>query len=224
MNVPYDTIVAGEDKYVYLVTNQNELKILQKVATFDNTLLDMGLKMKTGLTINFRNKDFIVNDYKDGAVPLFYPKHIKNGKVQFPIDKDEKFVSKSKVSLLQKNDNYLFVKRFTSKEEERRLQYAVYIAKKYSKFDAISTQDKLNFITGLKCLSECIVFGLYVILNSTLYDRFYRILNGSTQVNSTEINSMPMPSAKLIENMGKDLINTRNMSVENCDQILERYI
>ncbi|MGI6524663.1 MAG: hypothetical protein ACOX2O_05140 [Bdellovibrionota bacterium] len=222
--VPYNIIVSGEDKYVYLVTNRDELKVLEKLSVFDNTLPDLGLKMKTGLTVNYRNKDYLVDDYEENSVPLFYPQHIKNGKVEFPIGREEEFILKKRPRLLQNNSNYLFVKRFTSKEEPRRLQSAVYLARKYPELDTISTQNKLNFITGLKDLSECVVFGLYVIFNSTLYDQYYRILNGSTQVNSTEINSMPVPSMESIENMGNELISVRNMSVETCDGILARYI
>ncbi len=46
-------------------------------------------------------------------------------------------------------------------------------------------------------MSECLVYGLYVLFNSTIYDEYYRILNGSTQVNSTEINAMPVPDIKI---------------------------
>ena len=68
------------------------------------------------------------------------------------------------------------------------------------------------------------MYGLYVLFNSTLYDRYYRILNGSTQVNSTEINSMPVPPMSTIETMGKELIRVKDMSETSCDNILRRYI
>ena len=86
------------------------------------------------------------------------------------------------------------------------------------------TQKKINFISGLRELSECVVYGLYVLFNSTLYDSYYRILNGSTQVNSTEINSMPVPPMNTIEAMGKELIRVRDMSEATCDNILRSYI
>ncbi|HEK9520492.1 TPA: DNA methyltransferase, partial [Streptococcus equi subsp. equi] len=129
-----------------------------------------------------------------------------------------------KKGLLQENTNYLFVKRFTAKEEKRRLQCGIYLAKKFPTYKAISTQNKINFITGLQGLSDCLVYGLYVVLNSTLYDNYYRILNGSTQVNATEINSMPIPPLTCIEDMGKELIKLKDMSEENCDEILGRFI
>lgn len=76
----------------------------------------------------------------------------------------------------------------------------------------------------MRDLSECVVYGLYVLFNSTLYDCYYRILNGSTQVNSTEVNSMPIPSMDVIEAMGKELIAAHDMSEPVCDSILRGYI
>ncbi len=124
---------------------------------------------------------------------------MKPKRVQSPIKKDHEYVVTDQKGLIQDNKNYLFVKRFTAKEEPRRLQCGIYLAKNYPQYTKISTQNKLNFIDGLFCeMSECLVYGLYVIFNSTLYDEYYRILNGSTQVNSTEINSMPVPDIKII--------------------------
>lgn len=104
------------------------------------------------------------------------------------------------------------------------MQCGIYLAKHYSEYTTISTQNKINFIDGLSNLSECIVYGLYVLFNSTLYDCYYRILNGSTQVNSTEINSMPVPSMDIIESMGQELIKVQDMSESSCDRILRSFI
>ena len=68
------------------------------------------------------------------------------------------------------------------------------------------------------------MYGLYVLFNSTLYDSYYRILNGSTQVNSTEINSMPVPPITTIEKMGKALIASHDTSEQSCDKILRSFI
>ena len=220
----YNTVVSGEDKYVYLVTNEQEVETLELLNRWTNTLPSIGLKMKTGLTVDFRNREVLRNVPEDQAVPLFYSQHIQDGKVIFPIGKENEYIVTNQAGLLQPNVNYLFVKRFTAKEEHRRLQCGVYLARKYPDYSKISTQNKINFIGGLKELSECIVYGLYVLFNSTLYDCYYRILNGSTQVNSTEINSMPVPPLESIEQMGKALIKSRDMTEARCDQILRSFI
>lgn len=154
LKVPYDIVVSGDDKYVYLVTNKEEIEVLEKLNKLGHTLLDIGLKMKTGLTVDFRNRHILRDKTEEGAIPLFYSQHIQEGVVKFPINKEYEYVVTEQRGLRQQN--------------------------------------KINFIDGLGTdLSECVVYGLYVLFNSTLYDSYYRILNGSTQVNSTEVNAMP---------------------------------
>ena len=221
---PYSTVISGDDLYVYLVTSPEEVDTLAKVNQWKNTLPSIGLRMKTGLTVDFRNREALRDADEEKAVPLFFSQHIQNGKVVFPAGREHEYIVTDQKGLLQNNTNYLFVKRFTAKEEHRRLQCGVYIAKKYPRYQMISTQNKINFICGMRELSDCIVYGLYVLFNSTLYDSYYRILNGSTQVNSTEINAMPVPPINIIETMGKALIQTRDMSEASCDKILRSYV
>lgn len=224
LTIPYDLVVSGDNFYVYLVTDENEVNVLKRLNKFKNTLPEIGVKMKTGLTVDFRNREILRNEEEEGAIPLFYSQHIKNGRVQFPIKKENEYVVTDKKGLMQDNKNYLFVKRFTAKEEPRRLQCGIYLAKEYPKYKKISTQNKINFIDGLMTeMSECLVYGLYVLFNSTLYDEYYRILNGSTQVNSTEINSMPVPDLECIKKMGRKLMKSMDYSEANCDLILEEY-
>lgn len=222
LTVPYSLVVSGADYYVYLVTDKKEVEVLERLHRFDKTLPDIGVKMKTGLTVDFRNRDILRDEEEEGAIPLFYSQHIKHGKVQFPIQKEHEYVITDQRGLMQDNKNYLFVKRFTAKEEARRLQCGVYLAKDFPQYKKISTQNKINFIDGILTeMSECLVFGLYVLFNSTLYDEYYRILNGSTQVNSTEINAMPVPDLESIQEMGKRLMQSRDYTESNCNVILE---
>ena len=180
--------------------------------------------MKTGLTVDFRNRDLLRDEEEADAIPLFYAQHIKQGEVRFPVHKEHEYVVTNQKGLMQENKNYLFVKRFTAKEERRRLQCGIYLAKKYPKYEKISTQNKINFIDGLLHeISECAVYGLYVLFNSSLYDSYYRILNGSTQVNSTEVNAMPVPDLDTIQEMGRKLMKSRDLSEDTCDKILEEY-
>ena len=223
-DAPYTTVVNGDECYVYLVTNEDEANTLKTLNSLGETLPSIGLRMKTGLTVDFRNREALRDSAEENAVPLFYSQHIQDGKVVFPVGKEHEYIVTEQSGLRQQNTNYLFVKRFTAKEERRRLQCGVYLARKHPEYTEISTQNKINFICGLRELSECVVYGLYVLFNSTFYDCYYRILNGSTQVNSTEINAMPVPPMSIIEAMGKELIRVRDMSEESCDNILRSYI
>lgn len=216
---PYETVVS-KTRFVYLVTNEDDTKILRTINKFHKTLPEINLKMQTGIIVDFRTREVLRDELEDGAYPLLYSQHIKDGKVVWPLGKEGEVIKTDRKSYLQENGDFLIVKRFTSKEETRRLQCGIYLKKKYDKFKYISTQNKVNFI---KCDSPCVTYGLYVLLNSTLYDCYYRILNGSTQVNSTEINQMPIPERNVIEEMGRELMH-HELSVVNCNKILSKWI
>ena len=100
-----------------------------------------------------------------------------------------------------------------------------YLAEQFPQYQTISTQNKINFIDNADhTLSKEVVYGLYVLFNSTLYDVYYRVLNGSTQVNATEINHMPVPAISIIEELGRALLKQSDMTEETCNQILEGFL
>lgn len=221
IEVQYSDIVVGPEKYVYLVTNNTELKVLQTFNRWGNTLPSIGLKMRTGLTVNFRSREYLRNEAEKETVPLLYPQHIREGYVVFPVQRKFEYITTDKKGLLQRNKNYLIVKRFTTKEEKRRLQCGIYLSSDFPEYKQISTQNKVNFIEGIDFdMNKEQVYGLYVLFNSTIYDQYYRILNGSTQVNSTEVNAMPVPALSEIEYLGSELEKRSSLSVSVCDEIL----
>lgn len=218
-DVDYNTIVAP-NQFVFLVTSKKEADILSRVNSQSNTLESDDLRMRTGIIVDFRTRDVLRDNDEDGSFPLFYSYHIRDGRVQWPAGREAEYIVTDKSGYLQENTDYLFVKRFTSKEERRRLQCGIYLKADYSEYKYISTQNKINYI---KCDTPELAYGLYALLNSTLYDAYYRILNGSTQVNSTEINLMPVPPKDAIREMGRELIGLE-LTEQNCDKIVNRWI
>ncbi len=221
--VPYDTVIYGDELYVYLVSNNYELQIVNKIREYHTTLIDIGAQMKTGITVDFRNKSELRKRKGKNTIPLFGSKHINGGILKFPKSLEYEYINSSKACLLQENKNYLFIKRITTKEEKRRIQCSIYLSSSLPEYKYISTNNKINFITtpfNIEMGDE-LLYGIYVVLNSTIYDTYYRMLNGNTQVNSSEINNVPIPEKDKLIELGSRIKKEKIFTVEYCDKLME---
>lgn len=222
--VPYNSIVCGHDFYVFMPVSEAEIQTIQKINRYNQTLPDIGLRMKTGIIVDFRQRGDLRQAPGEHVFPLFYSQHIKNGRVNHASSgKEFDWVTDDKPGLIQDNKNYVFCKRFTAKEEKRRLQCGIYLSEDFPEYKKIGTQNKINFVdfSNNGSMDKPLVYGIYSLLNSTLFDMYYRILNGSTQVNSTEINSIPFPPIDTIKKIGSKLIVENDLSTKTCDKIVE---
>ena len=221
--VSYDILANRSNNFVYIVSSRYENSIVKKIHRFKFNLISIGLRMKTGITVEFRERQHLANTNTNGGIPLFRACNIQDGRVVFPANAANAFVEGSAERLRQPNQNYLFIKRFSSKEESNRLQCAIYLSAEFPNYLCISTDNKINFIQGKKPLSRRLVYGLYVLFNSSYYNAYFRIFSGTTQVNSDEINQIPVPSLSTIERMGNMLIRRRSLSQSSCDEILSQF-
>lgn len=223
ISIPYKSVVTGDDSYVFLPTSSNDLNVINRINKYKETMPNIGLRMRTGIIVDFRQSDALRKERELDNCPLFYSQHIKNGRVNHnPSGKEFDWVITSKIGLVQKNKDYIFCKRFTAKEERRRLQCGIYLAADFSEYKYIGTQNKINFIENIdgSDMDKAELYGIFALLNSTLFDTYYRLLNGSTQVNSTEINSIPIPPLPIIKEIGKRLLMIEDLTTSSCDKIL----
>ena len=225
--VNYDTCVSDNDHaFLYIPTSEQDAMILDFVNSWNANLPSLGFKMKTGLLVDFRERDWLEQTPNSNTVPLLWAYNFHGQKVRFPVEvpgKPQYLKDEPSTKRLQMNKgNYVLLKRFTSKEEKRRLQCVLLFEDDFSDYRSISTENHLNFITkenGRMLQEE--MYGLYVLLNSSYLDRYFRILNGSTQVNATEINSIPFPSIGIIKEIGCNAMGCLDLNESLCDAIIE---
>lgn len=220
----YDLII-NKNNYILLPTTIDDISIINKIGKYNNTLPSLGMKMKTGIVVDFREKDKL-SSKESGSYPLFHSQHIQNGKVIHSISgKEFDWIKKTSTNLLQENKDYIMCKRFTAKEEKRRIQCGIYLKEDFKKYKKIATQNKINFIERIDKneIDKSILYGIYAILNSSLFDQYYRILNGSTQVNSTEINNMYFPTIDIVREIGDKIIKNGKIDTDYCDSIVEAF-
>jgi adenine-specific DNA-methyltransferase len=125
--------------------------------------------------------------------------------------------------LFVKNSNYVFLRRFSSKEEAQRLVAAPYLASAI-KSNIIGLENHLNYIyrpQGELSIEE--VYGLAALYNCKLFDIYFRTFNGNTQVSATEIKDMPLPELHLIEKIGSLLLKSK-LIYNQLDDIVKGVI
>lgn len=195
-----------------LPTSEIDELILDIVDNWEESLHHYGMEISTGPVVAFRAKEYLVSEEEGNtAVPLLWMQHIKPQQVIWPFSppfSKPQYIQNSPDTraLLVKNTNYVLLRRFSAKEEHRRLVAAPYLAK-YIYYPLVGLENHLNYIyrrTGK--VSEEEVIGLSALLNSGLIDRYFRTSNGNTQVNATELRALPLPPLHVIASIGQVLM------------------
>lgn len=225
--VPFDAIVNTNDKqkFIHIAANERDQRIINKLACFNTSLEELKIQVSTGPVVSFRLKDDLRKDIEVDAVPLIYPVHL-NGSVQWP--KNSKKANAIAISdqsqkwLWKNSGNFVIVKRFSAKEEKRRIVATMYDGS--LPFDQIGFDNKLNvFHFNKNGIDKEVSLGLFVYLNSTLLDKYYRLFGGHTQVNATDLRTILYPSLDSLERMGRN-VGTIESNQEKIDKILEQEI
>src|SRR5690606_21619466 len=89
---------------------------------------------------------------------------------------------------------YCIVRRFSAKEERRRVVASVVCPDSFSGAPVLGFENHLNVFHEKKCgLPKELAFGLAVFLNTTAVDETLRRFSGHTQVNATDLRSIRYP-------------------------------
>ena len=200
--------------------------IATHIDKYKDNLESLGFKVSTGSVVPFRAKQFLDNGLTefDGSVPLIWMQNIADGSVSWPIDIANKSIkikvtNESKKILIQ-NKNYIFLKRLSSKGGKRHMNSAVYF-KNYLDFEFIGVENHVNYIRKKKGeLTENESHGIVALLNSIIYNKYFQIGNGTTQVNAREISDIPLPPINLVKKLGDSIIELKQRvgKIENSTQ------
>ncbi len=209
------TAVVDNSRGEYLVkipVAEDDRKIMRLVESLPTRFDETGLGISTGPIVTFRATDLLLwKTNGNSAVPLLMPHNVKPFKIVWPVVRKQHPVAivDSEVSrrrkLLLPTQNYVVLKRFSAKEERRRLT-AGCLLRREQQTERIGLENHLNYIFHTQReLTEDETFGIASLFNSVLLDRYFRILSGNTQVNATEIRNLHFPSLEVIAAIGKDV-------------------
>ncbi|CUS33787.1 Eco57I restriction-modification methylase domain-containing protein [Candidatus Nitrospira nitrificans] len=205
----FERIVFPSDpeRFIHVPTSP-ELNGIELCPTIQYTLADLGIKVSTGPVVDFRLKEHLRAMPGESTVPLLYPGHFSDGEITWPIE------GMKKPNAIERNAHtekwlyptgyYCVVRRFSSKEETRRIVASVVEPTAFGGVPMLGFENHLNVFHGnRRGLPQVLVHGLALFLNTTAVDKAFRRFNGHTQVNATDLMLMKYPSRDVLTRLGE---------------------
>jgi adenine-specific DNA-methyltransferase len=220
--IAFERIVHPSDRDQFIrIPNGSTERSLGAISGYSSTIQDIAVSVSTGPIVDFRMTKHLQMQPLPGSVPLLYPGHFIDGKLVWPRPNFKK------PNAIAENDEtrrwlfprgfYVAVKRFSSKEEKRRI-VATLIDPVALPNSLIGFENHLNVIHINKGpLPEDLARGLAVYLNAKVVDDWFRQFNGHTQVNATDLRSLPFPSREKLIEFGKWHASTADVTQSDID-------
>lgn len=207
--VHHDQLVRPGDpeRFIHIVSDESGQKAADAMRVFRSTLQDLDIAVSTGRVVDFRARSYLRKHPEAGTAPLIYPGHFAEGFVTWPVEGKKPNairINDDTRDQLVPSGTYVLVKRFSAKEERRRVVAVVYDPSRISsEAEGVAFENHLNYFhrngSGLNCQ---FARGLALFLNSTLLDTFFRQFSGHTQVNATDLRIITYPTEEQLLALG----------------------
>lgn len=228
--VQHSEVVRPNDPecFVHIMPDDADAALGKMLVELPTRMTDLGIEISTGRVVDFRAKTHLRFEPESGTVPLIYPGHLRDGAVVWPGDLRRKpswiVDCDATASLMLPTETYVLVKRFTTKEERRRVTAAVFDPGDVPT-NVIGFENHLNVfhIRGHGLPSD-LARGLAAWLNSTVVDRYVRFFNGHTQINATDLRSLPYPSDIELRCLGDALGSAPCADQEKIDALVAFHV
>ena len=212
------------DKFVHIVTSTRDQGVADVMARLTATLSDVGLEVSTGPVVDFRAKPFLLSQPDGEAAPLLYPAHFQGSNLEWPKNMKKpnaiQVAEHSRKWLWANRGHFVVTKRFSAKEERRRIVASIYRADLPG--ELIGFENHLNvYHVNKSGFSPPLAAGLSIYLNGSLVDSYFRQFNGHTQVNATDLRALPYPERGVLERIGAKSYGQDFLSQQVIDAIIE---
>jgi adenine-specific DNA-methyltransferase len=217
-----------KEKMLHLPISDSEEQVVTLFKTWSGSLNKYNIQISTGPVVAFRSLNFIHNEYENGTVflcPLFWLHNVNKMLLEWPLHKPDKgqyirLLNESK-SLLISNKDYIFLRRFSTKDDKSRLIAAPYFSH-MTQSDYIGVENKLNYIyRPMGHLDKNEIIGLSALLNSNLFDVYFRTFNGNVNVSATELREISLPPLQTIKHIGDTIILSNDFSMDYINELVK---
>ena len=224
----FNRIVFPDDPehFIHVPTSPGN-NAIELSAAVRYSLENINVSVSTGPVVDFRFRDHLSAMPEAGTVPLLYPTHFAATGTDWPK------VGSKKPNAIQRNAQteklfyptgfYCVVRRFSPKEEKRRIVASVVKPDSFPGAEVLGFENHLNVLhEGKHGLPQALAQGLAVFLNMTAVDENFRRFNGHTQVNATDLRLIKYPSRAALTALGKWAMSHGNLTQEMIDAQLEK--
>ena len=217
---PFGKIVFPGDRnrFIHVPTSVEESPL--EALGAGHRLEDLGLKVSTGPVVDFRMKNDLVDMPAPGTVPLLYAVHFAQRDVIWPIlgrKPNALAHTTATEKWLYPNGWYCVARRFSAKEERRRVVAGVCSPNAFPGAKKLGFENHLNvFHAGKVGLPEALAKGLATYLNTTAVDEAFRRFNGHTQVNATDLRSIGYPSIEQLTKLGNAAVGHDQSAIDTA--------
>jgi adenine-specific DNA-methyltransferase len=215
------------EEFIHIPSTSGHATAKKTMDKLDSSLVALGLSVSTGRVVDFRVKAALRWELERGTVPLVYPCHFNGGTIHWPKPEFRKpsaiLDNQETRPLLVRSGIYLLAKRFTSKEERRRLVACLFDPEAV-KADWLGFENHLNYFhANGSGLDRNLAVGLYAFLNSTVVDQYFRRFSGHTQVNATDLRKLAYPNRETLQAMGVE-IKQLDQTQDEIDELVEKHL
>ena len=191
---------------------------------YTGTLEELGITVSTGPIVDFRLRNHLRQVPGRNTAPLLYPQHFVTGTLRYPGTgkKPSAIVVNAETQRwLLPNSWYVITKRFTSKDERKRVAAHV-IDPSALPGKWLGLENHVNvFHRGKNGLDPDLARGLALFLNSTHVDEVFRTFSGHTQVNATELRNIRYPAREILLRFGRWAHERSELSQDDIDAQVE---
>jgi adenine-specific DNA-methyltransferase len=225
--VPMSRVVYDGDpeRFIHLIVDDAGDAVAEAMARMPHTLAELGLQVSTGPVVDFRVKDLLRDMPGAGTVPLIYPGHFERGRIVWPqpdlgkanaLDTGGRHIPRLTVP----RADYVLLRRFSAKEERRRVVAAVIEGRDFES-PALGLENHLNYFHQRGAgLSAELARGLALYLNSTFVDEYFRQFSGHTQVNASDLRNIRYPSIEQLKGVGSHIGSIAGPDQEAIDELV----
>lgn len=187
-----------------------------------STLDELDLEVITGPVVDFRHREDLAHSEAHGAAPLIYSTNIEGFRIVWPARRGRKaatiVVNERTRRWLLPAGTYVVVRRFSSKEEARRVVAALLTSEDVPG-SAVGIENHLNVFRQRRGkLNLSTAWGLIAYLNSQTVDERFRSMSGSTQVNASDLKQLGYPAADVLRALGTWCTEQATLSRQAIDE------